>query len=168
MRGRIWQCGRAPPPRHVVPGLGPREAVPRARLSRRSPAGPARDLGDPQCAGGVPVHRVGNPARHLQAAEALGANVTGANEPTPARILADRIAWFMERLGVPNGLKAARLHVVRHPRPRRGHVAAASRDKAVAATRRDPTNWPRSSSTRWWRGEKRGSTGFGENEPCRT
>ena len=26
--------------------------------------------------------------------------------PTPERILADRITWFMERLGVPNGLKA--------------------------------------------------------------
>ena len=47
-----------------------------------------------------------NPARHMQAAEALGANVTGANAADAGRILADRITWFMERLGVPNGLKA--------------------------------------------------------------
>ena len=47
-----------------------------------------------------------NPARHLQAAEALGANVTGVKEADAGRILADRITWFMERLGVPNGLRA--------------------------------------------------------------
>ena len=47
-----------------------------------------------------------NPARHLQAAEALGANVTGANAADAGKILADRITWFMERLRVPNGLKA--------------------------------------------------------------
>ena len=47
-----------------------------------------------------------NPPRHLQAAEALGASVTGATEADAGRILADRITWFMERLGVPNGLKA--------------------------------------------------------------
>ncbi len=47
-----------------------------------------------------------NPARHLQAAEALGANVSAAKEADAGKILADRIVWFMERLGVPNGLKA--------------------------------------------------------------
>ena len=47
-----------------------------------------------------------SPARHLQAAEALGADVTRAKEGDAGRILADRITWFMERLGVPNGLKA--------------------------------------------------------------
>ena len=47
-----------------------------------------------------------NPARHLQAAEALGANVSAAREADAGKILADRIVWFMERLGVPNGLKA--------------------------------------------------------------
>ena len=47
-----------------------------------------------------------NPARHLQAAEALGANVTGTNAADAGRILSDRITWFMERLRVPNGLKA--------------------------------------------------------------
>jgi len=47
-----------------------------------------------------------NPSRHLLAAEALGANVTGAIDADAGRILAERIVWFMERLGVPNGLKA--------------------------------------------------------------
>jgi len=47
-----------------------------------------------------------SPARHLQAAEALGAHVTGAKEADAGKILADRLTWFMRRLGVPNGLKA--------------------------------------------------------------
>ena len=47
-----------------------------------------------------------NPARHLQAADALGATVSGAKDADAGRILADRIVWFMVRLGVPNGLKA--------------------------------------------------------------
>jgi hydroxyacid-oxoacid transhydrogenase len=47
-----------------------------------------------------------SPARHLQAAEALGANVAGRKEADAGKILADRLTWFMERLGVPNGLKA--------------------------------------------------------------
>jgi hydroxyacid-oxoacid transhydrogenase len=47
-----------------------------------------------------------SPARHLQVAGALGAEITGANPADAGRILADRITWFMERLGVPNGLKA--------------------------------------------------------------
>ena len=49
---------------------------------------------------------VASPARHLQAAEALGANVTGAKAEDAGRILADRITWFMQRLQMPNGLKA--------------------------------------------------------------
>ena len=47
-----------------------------------------------------------NPARHLHAAEALGANVSGAKDADAGRILADRITWFMQRLRVPNGLNA--------------------------------------------------------------
>jgi hydroxyacid-oxoacid transhydrogenase len=47
-----------------------------------------------------------SPARHLQGAEALGANITGAREADAGKILADRVVWFMERLGIPNGLKA--------------------------------------------------------------
>ena len=47
-----------------------------------------------------------NPVRHLQAAEALGADVSSAKAGDTGEILAQRIVWFMERLGVPNGLKA--------------------------------------------------------------
>ena len=47
-----------------------------------------------------------NPARHLEAAEALGANVSGAKAADAGKILADRITWFMQRLQMPNGLKA--------------------------------------------------------------
>jgi len=47
-----------------------------------------------------------NPDRHLQAAEALGANVTGVKAGDAGRVLADRITWFMRELKVPNGLKA--------------------------------------------------------------
>ena len=44
------------------------------------------------------------PERHLQAAEALGADVARAADA--GAILADRITWFMHRLAAPNGLAA--------------------------------------------------------------
>ena len=47
-----------------------------------------------------------DPGRHLQAAEALGADVSNARADDAGRILADRITWFMHRLSVPNGLQA--------------------------------------------------------------
>jgi hydroxyacid-oxoacid transhydrogenase len=47
-----------------------------------------------------------NPARHLQAAEALGVDVGRARADDAGKILADRITWFMQRLHVPNGLQA--------------------------------------------------------------
>ena len=47
-----------------------------------------------------------NPQRHLEAAEALGASVSNVAEADAGRVLADRITWFMQRLDVPNGLKA--------------------------------------------------------------
>jgi hydroxyacid-oxoacid transhydrogenase len=46
------------------------------------------------------------PERHLKAAEALGAGIARATAADAGRILADRIRWFMRRLGVPNGLRA--------------------------------------------------------------
>ena len=47
-----------------------------------------------------------NPERHLQAAAALGANVTGVKAADAGKVLADRITWFMQQLKTPNGLKA--------------------------------------------------------------
>lgn len=47
-----------------------------------------------------------SPERHLQAAAALGAQVDGVAHADAGTVLAERITWFMERLGVPNGLKA--------------------------------------------------------------
>ena len=47
-----------------------------------------------------------NPERHLHAAAALGANVTGVKNEDAGKVLADRITWFMQQLNTPNGLKA--------------------------------------------------------------
>jgi hydroxyacid-oxoacid transhydrogenase len=47
-----------------------------------------------------------NPQRHLEAAEALGADVSNAHPGDAGKVLADRITWFMQRLKLPNGLRA--------------------------------------------------------------
>jgi hydroxyacid-oxoacid transhydrogenase len=47
-----------------------------------------------------------NPGRHLEAAAALGVDVSRSHADDAGQILADRITWFMQRLGVPNGLRA--------------------------------------------------------------
>jgi hydroxyacid-oxoacid transhydrogenase len=47
-----------------------------------------------------------NPQRHLEAALALGADVTGAEPEDAGTILADRIIDFMRDLNIPNGLAA--------------------------------------------------------------
>ena len=47
-----------------------------------------------------------NPERHLQAAAALGANVSGVKKEDAGKVLADRITWFMQQLKTPNGLKS--------------------------------------------------------------
>jgi hydroxyacid-oxoacid transhydrogenase len=44
------------------------------------------------------------PERHLEAAQALGADVSRCQREDAGRILAERITWFMERLKTPNGL----------------------------------------------------------------
>jgi hydroxyacid-oxoacid transhydrogenase len=47
-----------------------------------------------------------SPERHLEAAAALGADVSRCRKEDAGRVLADRITWFMQRLNVPNGLGA--------------------------------------------------------------
>ena len=47
-----------------------------------------------------------NPQRHLEAAEALGADISGVLQADAGKVLADRITWFIERLKLPNGLRA--------------------------------------------------------------
>jgi hydroxyacid-oxoacid transhydrogenase len=47
-----------------------------------------------------------NPERHLLAAEALGVDIAGVQAADAGRVLAERIIWFMDRLRVPNGLRA--------------------------------------------------------------
>jgi hydroxyacid-oxoacid transhydrogenase len=47
-----------------------------------------------------------SPERHLEAAAALGADVSHCRKEDAGRVLAERIAWFMQRLNVPNGLGA--------------------------------------------------------------
>jgi len=46
------------------------------------------------------------PEKHLQAAEALGADVAGASAQDAGRILAERVIYFMKNLNIPNGLSA--------------------------------------------------------------
>jgi hydroxyacid-oxoacid transhydrogenase len=46
-----------------------------------------------------------NPARHLEAAEALGVDVARCQAADAGRILSERITWFMQRLKTPNGLR---------------------------------------------------------------
>jgi hydroxyacid-oxoacid transhydrogenase len=47
-----------------------------------------------------------NPDRHLRAAEALGVDISRCAAADAGRALADRITWFMQQLGTPNGLRS--------------------------------------------------------------
>jgi hydroxyacid-oxoacid transhydrogenase len=47
-----------------------------------------------------------SPERHLEAAAALGCDVSRVRAGDAGRVLSDRIVWFMQRLKMPNGLHA--------------------------------------------------------------
>ncbi len=47
-----------------------------------------------------------SPQRHLDAAAALGADISGAGPDDAARVLTDRIIFFMQELDIPSGLAA--------------------------------------------------------------
>jgi hydroxyacid-oxoacid transhydrogenase len=47
-----------------------------------------------------------DPARHLRAARALGADTSDATPAEAGEVLAERVIHFMRVLGVPNGLSA--------------------------------------------------------------
>jgi len=47
-----------------------------------------------------------NPGRHLEAAAALGVDVSRCRLEDAGRLLSERVAWFIERLRLPNGLQA--------------------------------------------------------------
>ena len=46
------------------------------------------------------------PEKHIQAAEALGADVTGIGPERAGEVLADQVITYMKRLNIPNGLAA--------------------------------------------------------------
>jgi hydroxyacid-oxoacid transhydrogenase len=46
-----------------------------------------------------------SPERHLEAGEALGADISNTKGEDAGRLLSDRITWFMQRLKTPNGLR---------------------------------------------------------------
>lgn len=47
-----------------------------------------------------------DPGRHLRAAAALGADISGAGPDDAGEVLAERVIYFMKLLNVPNGLAA--------------------------------------------------------------
>ena len=72
------------------------------------------------------------PARHLQAAEALGADVSNRADADAGAILADRITWLMQRLKTPNGLREIGYASQDIPELVERDAAAAPRDQALS------------------------------------
>ena len=98
-------CRRASAARNVVSGFRQREELSRSGYAADHalvPHGFSVILNSPA------VFRFtasANPARHLEAAEALGVDVARCQAADAGRILSERITWFMQRLKTPNGLR---------------------------------------------------------------
>ena len=97
-----------------------------------------------------------DPARHLRAAEALGANVSRATPADAGTVLADRITWFMRTARSAERVIRGGLFCCRHSRPRRGNAAATPRDEARRRDRPGPTTSLGCSQRRWSPGESDG------------
>ena len=107
VRGRrLRQRRRASAARHVVSGVGQREELRRAGLLERSSARAARVLGDPERAGGLPFHGVGQSGAASAGRRSARRGRVACKPADAGRMLADRITWFMQQLHTPNGLKA--------------------------------------------------------------
>ena len=77
-----------------------------------------------------------NPARHLEAAEALGADVTGANGGRRRKDSRGPHHVVHAAPGVPERVEGVGYTIGRHSGTRGGNAAAASRHEAVAAAGR--------------------------------
>ena len=100
-------AGRHAAARHVVSHLraGPR-LQPRG-VPQRSPAHPARDVGDPGRARRLPLHGSRQPRTPAcEAAALIGADTRGAGPDDAGELLASAVIDVMKKVGMPNGLKA--------------------------------------------------------------
>ena len=118
----------------AYPVAGGVKQLPRAGISGRSPARAARVLGDPQRAGGVPLHRVGESRAASCRRRGARRGCRRAGQKADAgRILADRITWFMQRLQCARESARGWLHQRRHSDARARHAGAGAADQALSA-----------------------------------
>ena len=72
-----------------------------------------------------------NPARHLRAAEALGANTSDVDHADAGEVLARRVIEIMQQLNMPNGLSAVGYGERTHTGTHRGNATPASSHQAL-------------------------------------